>query len=96
MKNTVLSFYRYLKKHHTGRENAIISKQLERKYHTDKWGIYAIVTTLRQLGIPICSYCKGYFFPERYSEVTETVAHFEKYGRTLAATGEIMLKSKLK
>ena len=95
MKNTVLSFYRYLKKHHTGRENAIISKELERKYHTDKWGVYYMVTTLRQLGIPICSCWEGYFFPERYSEVTETVTRFEKYGRTLAATGKKMLNSKL-
>ncbi len=94
MKNDLFSFYRFMKKHHTGQKNAIISKELERKYHKNKWGIYYFVTALRKMGIPICSCWEGYFFPERYSEVAETVTRFEKYGRTLAATGKKMLNSK--
>ena len=84
---------RILKKYHKGRENAIISKQLKHSVGIKESGIRYLVSVLRREGEPICSCCEGYFYPETFSEVVETVDRFEKYLDTLSDTSANLLSS---
>lgn len=95
MRNDSMALLKFLKKHHTGKENAITSKQLGLKFKLDRGIICRYVSVLRRNGIPICSCNSGYFFPDSYSEVLETVSRFNKYRTTLAVTGADMIRASL-
>ncbi|CDC77392.1 uncharacterized protein BN580_00412 [Candidatus Colimorpha enterica] len=90
------ALYRYLKKYHTGRDNAIICKQLKMRFKVSEEAIRYYVSCLRKDGIPICSCMDGYYYPETHSEIVETVARFNKYLLTLSATNANLLRAKLK
>ena len=88
--------YTVLKKHHTGRENAIVSKQLKSLVGTKRSEVCRIVSRLRREGVPICSCNDGYFYPRSYSEVLDVVSRFSQYGSTLKATSSALRSSSVK
>ena len=90
------ALYRYLRKYHTGRDNAIICIQLKMRFQVSEEAIRYYVSCLRKEGIPICSCMDGYYYPETHSEIVETVSRFNKYLLTLSATNANLLRAKLK
>ena len=88
--------YKYLRRYHTGYKNAIAAKRIRKTKTFYKMDIYYLVSVLRKSGIPICSCCKGYFFPESYTEISENVARFDRYCITLSRTSARLDNARLR
>ena len=58
---------------HNGKNNAVHSRELERRYNISGRVLRSIIRDLRLTGkYPICSCSKGYFYPRTPYEVYET------------------------
>lgn len=79
----------YLKEYHTGKENAIHSKELQRIFATDGRDIRRKVSSLRQDGVPICSDEDGYYYADNQQEINKTVCRLNSMvtGVSNARTG---------
>ena len=56
--------YSFLKKHHTGKENSIHSKELEERYDISGRSLRRVIGSLRRDGVAICSDENGYYYAE--------------------------------
>ena len=65
---------RCLMEEHTGKENAVKSKDLEKRFDVSGRTLRQKVNQMRQEGIPVCSDCTGYFYAENQDEINETVS----------------------
>ena len=90
------SLYKYLKNYHTGSENAVVCKQLQLRFKLSEGTIRGYVAKLRKDGIPICSSCFGYFYPESRLDVVDNVTRFNKYIFSLSATSARLLSATVK
>ena len=63
----------YLKKYHTGKENAVFSRDLERLFSMDGRTLRRKISSLRQDGHPICSDETGYYYAESQKEINATI-----------------------
>ena len=63
----------FLEKHHTGREKAVSSKELERLFYLDGSSLRRYINRLRQDGNPICSDENGYYYAANQQEINATV-----------------------
>ena len=63
----------YLKKHHTGKERAVHSNELERLFSIDGRNLRRKISSLRQDGYPICSDETGYYYADNQNEINATV-----------------------
>ena len=63
----------YLREFHKGRENAVLSRELQYIFRLDGRNIRRNVAKLRQQGYPICSDENGYYFAESQTEINQTV-----------------------
>ena len=63
----------YLKKNHTGKENAVFSRELERLFSMDGRTLRRKISSLRQDGHPICSDETGYYYAESQKEINATI-----------------------
>ena len=63
----------YLKKYHTGKENAVFSRELERLFSMDGRTLRRKISSLRQDGHPICSDETGYYYAENQKEINATI-----------------------
>ena len=63
----------YLKKYHTGKENAVFSRELERLFLMDGRTLRRKISSLRQDGHPICSDETGYYYAENQKEINATI-----------------------
>ena len=63
----------YLKKYHTGKENAVFSRELERLFSIDGRTLRRKISSLRQDGHPICSDETGYYYAESQKEINATI-----------------------
>ena len=63
----------YLKKHHTGKKNAVPSKELEQRFALDGRTIRRKINQLRQDGHPICSDQTGYYYAASQHEINRTI-----------------------
>lgn len=88
--------YNYLKKYHTGSENAVACKQLQMKFKLTRPAVKGCVSALRKEGIPICSNNCGYFYPATHLDVVDTVTRFNKYMLSLSVTSARLLSGKVK
>lgn len=68
-------FERYMKTEHGGEHNAVVSKEIERRFRIKGSEVRALVNELRCQGVPICSSSKGYFYATSRDEVESTVNH---------------------
>ena len=80
-----------LKKYHTGMEQSITGKELERTLGIRKDTVQKLVRQLRADGVPICSSSSGYFYAETRQELTETAARFNKQITTMMRTQSRLL-----
>ena len=62
-----------LKRCHTGKRNAVHSKELERRFSLDNRSVRRKISALRQEGYPICSGDIGYYYAESQKEINSTV-----------------------
>ncbi len=95
MKRDKKALCNYLKRYHIGKDNAIICKELKKRFKVSEEAIRYYVSCLRKDGIPICSCSFGYYYPETHLDVVETVSRFNKYLLTLSATNASLLKGKI-
>jgi hypothetical protein len=72
--NKIDSLCDFLKKNHTGRENAALSKTLEAFFDLNGREVRKCVNTLRGGGFPVCSDMVGYYYAASQDEVNETIA----------------------
>ena len=63
----------FLKKHHTGKENAVPSRELERLFSLEGRTLRRKINRLRQDGHPICSDESGYYYAGNQQEINATV-----------------------
>ena len=63
----------FLKKYHTGRDNAVYSRELERLFSLDGRTLRRKISSLRQDGHPICSDEAGYYYAENQKEINATI-----------------------
>ena len=63
----------YLKKYHTGKGNAVFSRELERFFSMDGRTLRRKISSLRQDGHPICSDETGYYYAESQKEINATI-----------------------
>lgn len=63
----------YLKEYHTGRDNAIFSRELEKIFSLDGRNIRRNISKLRRAGWPICSDQNGYYYASNQHEINATI-----------------------
>ena len=85
----------YLKKHHTGQEKAVFSKELERLFSMNGRTIRRIISHLRQTGNPICSSSKGYYYARTQNEVNDTVSHLNELVTGVSNSRTALLYAKI-
>lgn len=68
----------YLRKYHTGRSNAIYSRELQRLFSIDGRGLRRKISSLRQDGYPICSDEMGYYYADNQQEINSTVCRLNQ------------------
>ena len=64
---------KHLRLYHTGKENAVYSKELEQLFSLSGRTVRSKINQLRQDGNPICSNCRGYYYAANQDEVNRTV-----------------------
>lgn len=68
----------YLKKYHTGKDNAVLSRELERLFSLEGRSLRRRISRLRQDGYPICSDENGYYYAENQLEINSTVCRLNE------------------
>lgn len=68
----------YLRKNHTGREQAVYSRELQRLFCIDGRNLRRKISSLRQDGFPICSDENGYYYADSQKEINDTVARLNE------------------
>ena len=63
----------FLKEHHTGKDKAVSSRELERLFSLEGRTLRRKINRLRQDGYPICSDETGYYYAETQQEINATV-----------------------
>lgn len=87
-----MTFEKYMKTEHTGRDNAIKSKALESIFHCKGIEIRHMVNELRCLGVPICSCGQGYYYSASAVDVRDTIKHLEGRASRIKAAQDGMEK----
>jgi len=68
-----MAICRYLHKHHTGRERAVHSSELQELFSLNARTLRRYINWLRQEGFPICSDETGYYYADNQKEINRTV-----------------------
>jgi biotin operon repressor len=63
----------YIKRMHTGRDRAVPSPELERRFGLCGATLRKHINTLRCRGYPICSDESGYYYAATYVELSDTI-----------------------
>lgn len=63
----------YLKVHHTGRSEAVYSRELQRLFSLNGRTVRRHISKLRQEGCPICSDETGYYYADNQEEINNTI-----------------------
>ena len=74
----------YLKKHHTGKEKAVLSRVLERLFCIDGRNLRRKISALRKDGVPICSDETGYYYADNQQEINQTVCRMNELVTTIS------------
>lgn len=79
----------YLKKYHTGKANAVYSRELEQLFGIDGRSLRRKISSLRKDGVPICSDESGYYYADSQMEIDQTVCRMQELAATIsdAVTG---------
>ena len=92
--NREKEIYEYLKQNHTGKENAVFSKELEQRFSLSDRSLRRMISALRKEGYPICSGDMGYYYAENQKEINSTVGRLNDLmtGVSDARTGLMFAK----
>ena len=63
----------YIRRMHTGRDYAVSSPELERRFGLRGATLRKHINTLRCRGYPICSDESGYYYAASYMELSDTI-----------------------
>lgn len=85
----------YLKRNHTGKQNAVHSKELERRFSMTGRSLRRRIFKLRQDGHPICASEDGYYYAEKQSEINETVGWLDELVAKISNSREGLIQSRI-
>ena len=97
--NKEKAIYDYLFKNHKGKDNAVHSKSLERRFNICPRTVRNYINSLRKSGLPICSDDSGYWIAANPGEVNKTVKRLGNFAgevnnaRTGLAYATIQMRS---
>lgn len=74
----------YLKKNHTGKSNAVYSRELQRLFGIDGRNLRRKISSLRKDGFPICSDATGYYYADNQKEINDTVCRMNELVTTIS------------
>ena len=74
----------YLKQHHTGKERAVYSRELQRLFSIDGRNLRRKISSLRKDGFPICSDESGYYYAKNQREINGTVCRMNEMVTTVS------------
>lgn len=92
MMNKEKEIYEYLQQNHTGKENAVFSKELEQRFSLSGRALRRVISTLRKEGCPICSGCGGYYLGSNQKEVEGTASWLNELASGIADAQDNMEK----
>lgn len=67
------SICEYLRENHRGRKNAVHSRELQRLFSVRGSTLRRNISRLRQIGYPICSDSRGYYYAESQKDINDTI-----------------------
>ena len=82
--------YEFLKQNHTGKENAVFSKELEQRFSLSDRDVRRAISALRKEGCPICSGCTGYYLGKSRKDAGKTAAWLHELAGGIADSGKTM------
>lgn len=85
----------YLRRFHTGQEQAIYSRELQRLFDIDDRNLRRKISSLRQDGYPICSGETGYYYAQTQREINNTVCRLNEMLTKVSNTRNGLLHSSL-
>ena len=97
--NKEQKLYDYLEKHHIGRDKAVHSKKLEKKFDICPRTVRAYINNLRKSGLPVCSDDKGYWVAKDPKEAIKSAKRWGDFAnevnnaRTGLAVAAIQMRS---
>lgn len=68
----------YLKDYHLGKENAILSRELELIFRVNGKELRDLINILRREAIPIASDQSGYYYAKTENELRATIRHMRR------------------
>lgn len=83
----------YLKLNHTGKEMAVSSRYLEKKYKLSGRKLRNVINSLRCKGKPICSDENGYYYAENQREVIGSIRQLNSRIGNIARAKNGLLKA---
>lgn len=86
-------FLTYIKKYHQGREKAVSSAYLQKKFSISSRTVRKIVNQLRNDGNPICSDENGYYYAIDKDEVLNSVYQMNSRIKEIAKAKNGLVKS---
>ena len=86
----------YLKNNHTGKENAVHSKELQRVFSVQGSALRYNISLLRRLGYPICSDQNGYYYAKTQKEINSTILRLNSLVTGISNTRTGMLYASVK
>ena len=97
--NTEIEILAFLNSKHVGKDKAIHSKKLEKKFNICPRTVRTYISNLRKSGVPICSDETGYWIAKDPKEATKTVKRLDNFvgevnsARTGLAIAAIQMRS---
>ena len=82
--------YNYLRENHTGKENAVFSKDLEQRFSLSDRSLRRVISALRKEGYPICSGNTGYFIGKTRKDADHTANWLKDLAGGIADAGKNM------
>ena len=82
--------YEFLKQNHTGKENAVFSKELEQRFSLSDRDVRRAISALRKEGCPICSGCTGYYLGKSRKDAGKTADWLNELAGGIAESGKTM------
>ena len=80
------AFLEYMKRFHTGKENAVHSKELEALFFISDRKIRNIVRKLRDMKCPICSGSCGYYYAKDRDELEDSTQWLKQFASAVSDT----------
>ena len=97
--NKEIEILAFLNSKHVGKDKAIHSKKLEKKFNICPRTVRTYISNLRKSGVPICSDETGYWIAKDPKEATRTVKRLDNFvgevnsARTGLAIAAIQMRS---